>query len=101
VSRVVLQVRVVPRARANALTRDGAGNLRARLTAAPVDGAANRALVELLARRLGLKRGDLEVVHGARGRDKLVAVHGCSAADLARRVQALASSDVDNAERRG
>ncbi len=98
---VVLQVRVVPRARANALTRDGAGALRARLTAPPVDGAANRALLELMARHLGVKRGDLEVVHGVRGRDKRIAVHGLSEAEVQARLDALTPSDVDNAERRG
>jgi uncharacterized protein YggU (UPF0235/DUF167 family) len=92
----VLRVRVIPRARSNTLTHDPSGTLRARLTAPPVEGAANRALVELLASRLGLKRGDLEVVQGARGRDKLVAVHGCSEDELAVRLRALAASDVDN-----
>ncbi len=89
---VVLSVRVVPRARANLLTRDEAGTLRARLTAPPVDGAANRALIDLLARELGLKRGDLEVVSGARGRQKLVAVHGRPEAELAPRLAALPPS---------
>lgn len=98
---MMLEVRVVPRARANALTREANGTLRARLTAPPVEGAANRALIDLLAKELGLKRADLEVAHGARGRDKRVAVHGCSAADLALRVARLAGPDVDNAERRG
>lgn len=98
---VVLQVRVVPRARTNALTRDPGGQLRARITAPPVDGAANKALIDLLARHLGVKRGDLEVVHGLRGRDKRVAVHGCSQAEIALRLAAIEASDVDNAERRG
>ena len=98
---VVLRVRVIPRARSNALTRDPSGGLRARLTAPPVEGAANRALVELLARELGLKRGDLEVVQGARGRDKLVAVRGCSEAELAARLRFVDASDVDNAGRGG
>ncbi len=98
---VVLQVRVVPRARSNALTRDPSGMLRARLTAPPVEGAANRALLELLARGLGFRRADLEIVHGTRGRDKRVAVTGHSAAEVKRRVQALGGPDVDNAERRG
>ena len=98
---VMLEIRVVPRARTNALLREANGTLRARLTAPPVEGAANRALIELLAKELGLKRGDLEVVHGTRGRDKRVAVLGCSAAELAIRVARVAPADVDNAERRG
>ena len=89
---VLLSIRVVPRAHANAVTRDESGALRARLTAPPVEGAANRALIDLLARELGLKRADLEVVSGARGRQKLVAVHGCSKAELAPRLAALARS---------
>jgi uncharacterized protein (TIGR00251 family) len=89
---VLLSVRVVPRAHANVLTRDATGTLRARLTAPPVDGAANRALIDLLARELGLKRSDLEVVGGARGRQKLVAVHGCSEAELAPRLAALGAA---------
>lgn len=83
------------------MTRDPSGLLRARLTAPPVDGAANRALVDLLARVLGVKRGDVEVVHGERGRDKRVLVHGCSPADLAARLAALAASEVDKAGSRG
>jgi uncharacterized protein len=96
-----LRVRVVPRARANVLTRDAGGTLRARLTAPPVDGAANRALIDLLARALGLKRRDLEVVQGTHNREKVVAVSGCSETELAVRVQALGASDVDKAGRHG
>ncbi len=94
---VVLEVRVVPRARSNSLTRDASGLLRARLTAPPVDGAANRALIDLLAQELAVKRADLEVVHGERGRDKRVRVHGCSDSDLAARLTALTTSGVDKA----
>ena len=43
----------------------------------------------------------VELVKGARGREKLVAVHGLSTAEVTRRVQALGPPDVDNAERRG
>ena len=86
---VVLRVRVIPRARTNALASDGTGGLRARLTAPPVEGAANRALIDLVARALRVKRADVELVKGERGRDKLVAVRGLSADEVARRVGAL------------
>jgi uncharacterized protein len=98
---VTLRVRVIPRARANALTVDAAGTLRARLTAPPVEGAANRALLDLLARALGVKRGDLTLVRGERGRDKLVTVQGSSALGLEARIRLLAADDVDNTGRRG
>ena len=100
--RALLRVRVTPRARGNALTVDADGVVRARLTAPPVEGAANRALIGLLADGLGLKRSALAVVRGAHGRDKLVAVSGCTDADLAARLARLAAADdVDKARHRG
>jgi uncharacterized protein (TIGR00251 family) len=100
--RVLLRVRVTPRARTNTLALDGDGILRVRLTAPPVEGAANRALVELLADGLGLKRGAFEVVQGKRGRDKVVAVRECSEAEMAVRLRGVAGTDdVDKAKRRG
>ena len=98
----MLRVRVTPRARTNALTVGADGVVRARLTAPPVEGAANRALVDLLAEGLGLKRAAFEVVQGVRGRDKLLAVRGCTDADLAARVARLAGDrDVDKTRHRG
>ena len=52
--------------------------LRVRLTAPPVDGAANEALVRFLAERLGVARGAVRVVSGEAGRSKVVAVEGIS-----------------------
>ena len=77
---ILIDVRVVPRAGRTALagTRDGA--LLVRLSAAPVDGAANIQLVALLARTLGVARGAVTIVAGERGRRKRVHVAGASAA---------------------
>ena len=99
---MLLRVRVTPRARANALVIDGSGVLRVRLMAPPVEGAANRALIDLLAAGLGLKRGAFEVVRGERGRDKVVAVRDCSEAELALRLRRVAEAAVvDKAKGRG
>lgn len=69
-------VRVHPRASANAVggTHDGA--LRVRLTAPPVDGAANDALVNALADALGVARRDVRVVTGRSSRSKVVEIAG-------------------------
>ena len=81
-ARAYLRVRVVPRAARAALSRDATGALRIHLTATPVEGAANRALLALLAERLDLPKSALEIARGHRGREKLVCVHGCSAAEV-------------------
>ena len=57
---------------------DAAGRLKVRLTAPPVEGAANRALVKLLAKRLGVSRSAVSVVRGETSRNKLVEIDGLS-----------------------
>ncbi len=89
--RAVLQVRVVPRAAHDMLSRDDAGRWRAHLTAPPVDGAANRALVALLADRLGLPKRAFALLRGERGRDKVVAVEGASTAEIDERFARVVS----------
>jgi uncharacterized protein (TIGR00251 family) len=77
-----LRVRVTPRSKRDAIggTRDGA--LVVRLTAPPVEGAANAALARLLAKALGVAPSAIELVRGVTGRDKLVHVRGRTASDI-------------------
>jgi uncharacterized protein (TIGR00251 family) len=69
-------VQVQPRAsRSEVAGRHGTA-LRVRLQAPPVDGAANEALVELLAGSLGVRSRDVSIVAGAASRAKVVEVRG-------------------------
>lgn len=81
-----LTVRVIPRSSRNAIEWDQ-GALKARITAPPVDGAANDALIALLAERLGLPRRSISIVHGANGRQKIVEIAGMTEAEVAARLQ--------------
>jgi uncharacterized protein len=68
-------VHVTPRSRKDELTGISPdGTLRVRLTAPPVEGAANKALLELLARILGVRTASLEIIGGEKGKDKIVSV---------------------------
>jgi uncharacterized protein (TIGR00251 family) len=88
-----LQVRVVPRARRTGLGGwSVAGGLDdalvVRLAAVPVDGAANQALIEFLARLLGVPRRSVTIVSGDRSRNKRVRVEGLSREQLIARISA-------------
>ena len=84
----VLLVRVVPRAGRSALAgvRDGA--LLIRVAAAPVRGAANDALTEVLASALDLPRTRIQLVSGGHARLKRVRIEGLGASEVVRRLDA-------------
>jgi hypothetical protein len=75
-SDVRFAVRLTPRSSANRVDGVLEGVLRARVSAPAVEGAANAALVHLLAEELGVARRDVRIVAGANGRQKLVVVDG-------------------------
>jgi uncharacterized protein YggU (UPF0235/DUF167 family) len=58
------------------------GALRVRVAAPAIEGAANQALVRLLASELGVARRSVRLVAGAAGRQKLIVVEGLTAEDL-------------------
>jgi uncharacterized protein (TIGR00251 family) len=78
-------VRLTPRGGVDRVDGVVDGVLRVRVSAPPVDGAANRALVHLLATELGVPRRDVRVVAGASARIKQVAIDGVAADVVAAR----------------
>lgn len=85
----LLHVRVQPRAAATEVVGWQGNTLRVRVTAPPVNDAANRALLDLLARAFGVPRAALSLVRGAHGRDKLIRIAGISRDLLEARLTAL------------
>jgi uncharacterized protein len=75
-STVRVSVHVQPRASRSEIVGLHGAALKVRLQAPPVDGAANEALVVLLADRLGVARRAVKVVAGASSRAKTVEVEG-------------------------
>jgi uncharacterized protein (TIGR00251 family) len=81
-----LAVRVVPRAsREEVVGFDDEGRLKVRLTAPPVEGEANRALLRFVARKLGVPRTRVTLVKGASSRTKWIEVDGLEEEELRRR----------------
>ncbi len=71
-----LSVRIQPRASRNGIVPMEGGGLKIRLTAPPVDGAANEALVRFLADVFSVSKSQVEIVSGHTSRDKIVRVAG-------------------------
>lgn len=76
---VRFDVHVQPRASRSEIVGEHGGALKVRLAAPPVEGAANEALVELLAGALHVPRRDVRIVSGAASRRKVVEVDGVDA----------------------
>jgi uncharacterized protein (TIGR00251 family) len=72
--RVTFTIRVTPRASASAVGGERDGALLVRVSAPPVDGKANDAVVELLANALDLPRSAVRLEQGAAARTKRVSV---------------------------
>jgi uncharacterized protein (TIGR00251 family) len=77
---LLLSVKLQPRASSNEIGEPLGNELRIKVTAPPVDAAANEALLRLLAETLDCPRGRVELVRGHTSRHKIIKLHGLSLA---------------------
>jgi uncharacterized protein (TIGR00251 family) len=68
----LLRVRVTPGARKSEIAGVAGGCLKVRLQAPPVEGKANRELLRIIARELGLKKNRVALAGGEKSREKTV-----------------------------
>lgn len=99
VKTVRFQVHVQPGASKTQIVGAHGDGIKVRIAAPPVDGAANEALIELLARRLGVPKGGLHIVRGTSGRQKLIEIGEPYAVECRSRLAALLGT-VDKGEPR-
>jgi uncharacterized protein (TIGR00251 family) len=79
----VVTLRVTPRSSRDAIEgADAAGAIRVRVTAPPADGAANKAVLRLVAKTLRVPRGAVTLVSGASSRHKRLRIDGFDAASV-------------------
>jgi len=86
---VRLPVTVVPKSRVADITASRIeGTVRIRVTAAPEDGRANRAVLDLVRERLGVPRSALRIAGGASSRKKWIEIEGMEEDEVWRRLEA-------------
>lgn len=82
----VLRVHVRPGATRPGLAGLHGDALALRVAARPVDGAANREVLAVIAAALEVTQSTVELISGSRGRDKRIRIHGLDPAAVARRL---------------
>jgi uncharacterized protein (TIGR00251 family) len=89
---IFLAVKLQPRATANEICKPLGNELKIKVTAPPVDAAANQALVDLLAEKLNCSRGKIQIVRGQTSRHKTVWIEGKTVEAILESLQFLHSS---------
>ena len=79
---ITFEVQVVPRASRDRIGPVVGDRLKVQLAAPPVDGAANEALVRLVAEKLEVPKRQIRILRGETGRKKLLRVEGATASRL-------------------
>jgi len=79
---VTFEVLVQPRASRARIGPRHDGRIKIAVTAPPVDGEANAAVIDVVAKALGVPRGAVEVIAGATSRRKTLRVTGATAAQI-------------------
>jgi uncharacterized protein (TIGR00251 family) len=85
---VTLSVKVQPRAPMNEVGEPLGTELRLKVTAPPVDAAANEAVIRLLAAHFDCSRSAIQILRGQTSRHKVIKLHGLSAAEVIAKLSA-------------
>jgi len=81
---VVFNIRVIPRASRCELAGVQGDALKIRITAPPVDGAANKECINFLSDILGVKKSQIKIIAGHRSKNKKVSISGINRKDIER-----------------
>lgn len=80
--RLIFKVQVVPRSSRSEVAGEHDGSLRVRVSAPPVEGAANKELTQVLAKAFNVSRSAVSIVSGQNSRLKQVSIEGVSSSTL-------------------
>jgi uncharacterized protein (TIGR00251 family) len=93
-----LQVHLQPRGSQNRILGRHGDAIKVQVQAPPVKGAANAALIEVLAAALGVPRRSIHILRGATSRTKLVEIHTSDSTACQRRLEEVLGARVDKTE---
>ncbi|MBI4847420.1 MAG: YggU family protein [Nitrospirae bacterium] len=73
---LTLKIKVEPRSSRAGIVGPYGDALKVKLTAPPVEGKANKELINLLAKEYGIAKKDVEIISGESSKNKIVKLHG-------------------------
>jgi len=77
-----IKIKLLPRSSKNQIVGKEGDTLKVKVTSPPVDGKANEALIELLAKRLGVSKSSIKIISGRRSKLKTVTISGLSQKEI-------------------
>ena len=86
-SECILKLHVTPRGSKNEITGWRGDSLCVKITAPPVEGAANTAIVKFIADSLNIRKSQIDLVSGDKSREKVLKINGLSDGDIKSRLR--------------
>ena len=79
---VTTRVQLQPKSSRDEIVGFHGGRLKIKITAPPVDGKANKKLIEFLSKTLGVSKSSVEIIKGISSKLKTLAIHGINQKDF-------------------
>jgi len=77
-----IKVKVLPRSSRNQIIGEGRDLFKVKLTSPPLEGKANKALIEFLAKKLGIPKAHVEIKSGKSSKLKSILIHGLTLEEI-------------------
>ena len=79
---LIINVKVEPRSSVSGIVGPYGDAIKVKLTSPPVEGKANRELIEILARGFGIAKKNVEIISGKSSRNKIVKLYGIKSINM-------------------
>ena len=82
---VEINAKIIPKASRNEIIEENE-SVKIRVTSPPVDGKANKAVIDLLSKQLIVSKKDIQIVSGEKSRNKKIRIHGITYQDFLKNI---------------
>ena len=86
-TKTVIRIKLLPKSSRNQVVGREGDHFKVKVTAPPVEGRANKALIDLLAKKLGVSKSHIEIISGKSSRLKSIRIDGLSIEEITRKVE--------------